>query len=266
MTTPSITPGDSEPEPTYIAIIDVSDAAAQSVLEELTREGISAYAEPVTSTPPDGAPTPEDLPRQMRIHVEHSRIPAARAIITSRFPQIGADFLSRRDREESTLTTEQVDEAWAQLILGMTPEAADPHPHRPGRGSGLSDRLIRRHQPSDEDPLPPGEVSQRADRADVPVGAGGPRDYALDHDLLDDDEDARFIPPEPPPLPRPQHTADKVGWAAVIGGPALLVANQILTWGTWISGVGVAAFMGGFILLVARMRGERDHDDPGAVV
>lgn len=265
MTTPSV--GDSGPPRSFTAIIDVSDTAAPSVLEELTREGISAYAEPVASTPEDAQPRTDELPRQMRIHVERSRVPAARAIITSRLPHVASHFLSARESAQPDLTTEQVDAAWAQLIGGITADVSD-HDSRPtGRGSGLSDRLIRRHPTTGEDHHSADDVPDPSDRAELPVGAHGPRDYALDHDLLDDDDDIEgFVPPEPPPLPRPQHTADRVGWVAIIGGPVLLVASQMLSWSSWISGVGVAAFMGGFVILVARMRGERDHDDPGAVV
>jgi hypothetical protein len=89
----------------------------------------------------------------------------------------------------------------------------------------------------------------------------GPRDF----ELADDDEDAHYVPPEPPPLPEADVTT-KFAWLAVLGGPLLLlgfVLFQIeLTW--WAITVGVGGFLGGFSTLVARMRtGEDDDDLPG---
>lgn len=309
MTTPMPPAGDDGVRPSFIAIIDVDGTVAESVLAELTREGIAAYAEPLTEEPSvdspsvdapsvdplsadapitDGSPgettADETVPHGaslrgagMRIHVDRSRVPAARAIITSRLPQAGSRFLSPRETTTPSLTTQEVDEAWARLIRGWDPQtdtATDTDGASPRTGgSGLSQRLIRQHGPfsiAPGDPSDPGDGAGPIDPAPTrgadPRTPIGPRDYALDDDVLDDGDADRFIPPEPPPLPRPRHTMDVIGWSAAIGGPVLLVANQVLSWGSWLSGIGVAAFMGGFIVLVARMRTERDHDDPGAVV
>ena len=293
MTTPMMPAEGGDPQPSFIAIIDVDDTIADSVLEELTREGIAAYAVPLGDTPADSpsgaaldpaAGTSADAtgapPAEVRIHVDRSRVPVARAIIASRLPQAGSRFLTPRDTAAPSLTAEEVDEAWARLVRGWDPSTdsqnTDPRldgsrGESPG-GSGLSDRLIRRHGSRPIDPADPADLTGPVgatgptDRAGAPAEASkGPRDYALDHDPLDDDAEG-FVPPEPPPLPRPRHSLDIIGWSGAIGGPAVLVANQVLSWGSWLSGVGVAAFMGGFVILVSRMRNERDHDDPGAVV
>jgi len=267
--TDSMTPGGAHsPQPSFIAIIDVDDSVASAVLEELAREGIAAYAEPLVE--PSGGTLPS-LAAEVRIHVDRSRVPVARAIITSRLPQAGSRFLSPRDTAAPALSSEEVDEAWAKLVQGWEPDSGSTGDGRDRGGSGLSERLIRRQGPTSRHPEYPINPEHPVDPSDGPEPSAGsstgPRDYALDHDLLDDADDAEgFIPPEPPPLPRPRHTLDIVGWSAAIGGPTVLVANQVLAWGSWLSGIGVAAFMGGFVLLVARMRTERDHDDPGAVV
>ena len=257
---------DPDPADTrYIPIIDVPGDVAESVLEELTREGIAAYAQPLDPDvlPGPGADDTEDSAafqgRQVeaqRIHVDRARIPAARAVIASRLPQVGTGFLAPSAPSVPDLTTEQVDRAWAQLVSSWEPPEADS----PG-GSGLSARLIRRHDPTVDSP-PSGAASEPESHPHSTSGAG-PRDYSVDDSL---ERDEGFIPPEPPPLPRPRHTLDTIGWSGAIGGPVLLVANQVLSWGTWVSGVGVAGFMAGFVILVSRMRNERDHDDPGAVV
>ncbi|MEU9126768.1 hypothetical protein AB0D08_01415 [Kitasatospora sp. NPDC048540] len=95
----------------------------------------------------------------------------------------------------------------------------------------------------------------------------GPRDYTA----AEDPDEGHFVPPEPPPLP-PADTTAKFAWMAVLGGPALLlfdalVWREVSGWPAW---VGVAAFLGGFATLVARMK-DRDDDEPedptgGAVV
>jgi hypothetical protein len=80
--------------------------------------------------------------------------------------------------------------------------------------------------------------------------------------------DDRFVPPDPPPLPR----ADAITWAAwlgVIGAPLLLL---LMTAFGVSSGVvvtaAVAAFLAGLAILIGRMSNHRDPFDPddGAVV
>lgn len=83
------------------------------------------------------------------------------------------------------------------------------------------------------------------------------------------EEVERFVPPDPPPLPR----GDLVGWlawTAVIGGPLfLLLASQVWTdiGRIWIM-LAVLAFIGGFAAIVARLPNSRNDDDTddGAVV
>ncbi|MFD8750897.1 hypothetical protein ACFV0O_07935 [Kitasatospora sp. NPDC059577] len=107
----------------------------------------------------------------------------------------------------------------------------------------------------------------RSGRPVMPAAGSGPRDFELDEET----DEGHFVPPEPPPLPEADVTA-KFAWLAVLGGPALLLVDavvwrEISGWPAW---VGVTAFLGGFVTLVARMR-DRDEDEPedpdhGAVV
>ena len=84
-------------------------------------------------------------------------------------------------------------------------------------------------------------------------------------------EEEHFVPPAPPPLPSIDPIT-KGAWAALFGGPAyLLIATAV---GGSVSGLAVflsvAAFVGGFAILVLRMDnggGPRDSGpDDGAVV
>jgi hypothetical protein len=152
--------------------------------------------------------------------------------------------------------------AWAALVAGFNDEpdpaaaASWPEAENVPEGPG-TDRPDRDRPGAGEAGLPP------ATRSIVihPV-ISGPRNYELE----DDDEDAHFVPPEPPPLPEADVTT-KFAWIAVIGGPLLLIVFVLfqldLTW--WAVTLGVGGFMGGFATLVARMRpgGEDDDDLPG---
>ncbi|MFF4919090.1 hypothetical protein ACFY4B_00725 [Kitasatospora sp. NPDC001261] len=107
----------------------------------------------------------------------------------------------------------------------------------------------------------------RSGRPVMPAGGAGPRDF----ELAEETDEGHFVPPEPPPLPPADVTA-KFAWLAVLGGPALLLVDavvwrEISGWPAW---VGITAFLGGFVTLVARMK-DRDEDEPedpdhGAVV
>ncbi|HEY1822876.1 MAG TPA: hypothetical protein VGG83_23375 [Trebonia sp.] len=95
----------------------------------------------------------------------------------------------------------------------------------------------------------------------------GPRDASPAEDTADD----HFIPPVPPPLPR-LDPVTKGAWLALFGGPLYLLISTAT--GDTISGLAaflaVAAFVGGFVVLVLRMDNGRPpdsgSDDDGAVV
>jgi hypothetical protein len=95
----------------------------------------------------------------------------------------------------------------------------------------------------------------------------GPRDVPSANEHADD----HFVPPVPPPLPR-LDPVTKGAWLALFGGPLYLLISTAI--GTTISGLAaflaVAAFIGGFVILVLRMDNGRPpdsgSDDDGAVV
>jgi hypothetical protein len=96
--------------------------------------------------------------------------------------------------------------------------------------------------------------------------ASGPRDSITP----DDPADEHYTPPVPPPLPR-LDPVTKFAWIALFGGPLYLLISTAV--GSAISGLAaflaVAAFVGGFVVLVLRMDNGRPPDsgpDDGAVV
>lgn len=99
------------------------------------------------------------------------------------------------------------------------------------------------------------------------LGGGlGPRDTTAPNDPAEE----HYIPPPPPPLPK-LDPVTKGAWLALFGGPFYLLIATALGW--QVSGLAaiaaVAAFVGGFVVLVLRMDsgGPRDSGpDDGAVV
>ena len=85
---------------------------------------------------------------------------------------------------------------------------------------------------------------------------------------LRESEEDRFVPPVPPPLPRP--TRDRAAaWAGLFGSPAVLLVCLVLgiALPRLVSYLLVGAFVGGFCYLVWQMpSGPRDPGDDGAVV
>jgi hypothetical protein len=80
------------------------------------------------------------------------------------------------------------------------------------------------------------------------------------------DEHEGFVPPEPPPLPRPSDAWAKAAWGAVAGGPALILISSVLGWDRIMSVMGMVITAAGFVGLIARMKDREDNGDDGAVV
>lgn len=106
-----------------------------------------------------------------------------------------------------------------------------------------------------------------------PAGAAprtGPGHGPRDASAPADPEDEHYVPPTPPPLPK-LDPVTKLAWLALFGGPCYLLVATAAGW--TVSGLAaflcVAAFVGGFAVLVLRMDngGPRDSGpDDGAVV
>jgi len=136
-----------------------------------------------------------------------------------------------------------VDAAWARIVADFdTPADGDaPWPPTEDVTAGRTTRLRRATRP--------------------PSSESAPTAVEVDH----------FVPPPPPQLPR-LDTLTRLGWAALVAGPVLLVL--VVVFGRalpgWLPLLGVLTLVGGFALLVSRLR-PRDSDDDsdhhdGAVV
>ena len=117
-------------------------------------------------------------------------------------------------------------------------------------------------------------VLQPEDGAPEPDAPGRPP-AAYDDDADEPDEerdvvpvDEHFVPPTPPPVPRPP--VDRlVAWLGVFGVPTVVLVCVVLGIGlpAWAGLLLAAAFIGGFVYLVVRLPGTpRDPWDDGAVL
>lgn len=93
-----------------------------------------------------------------------------------------------------------------------------------------------------------------------------PDDVDARFDALIADLD-RFVPPPAPPLPRTD-ALTRAAWVAAIGSPTAWISLSMLgwVWQSWQLASLAAAFLGGFGILVSRMRQDHDEPDDGAVV
>jgi hypothetical protein len=155
---------------------------------------------------------------------------------------------------------------------GVPPTAPEAAPREPPTNpTGLPGLPVHGGPPTMPDQPPPGQPPPGqpvTGRAWPGLGGGsGPRDVPP----VVDPASEHYLPPVPPPLPR-LDPATKLAWLALFGGPLYLLVATATS--TPISGLtaflAVAAFVGGFIVLVLRMDNGRPpdsgSDDDGAVV
>jgi hypothetical protein len=100
----------------------------------------------------------------------------------------------------------------------------------------------------------------------VPGSAAAPADPPAETPA----DEEHYVPPPPPPLPR-LSPVTKGAWVALFGGPGYLLTATMAGWAIpgWLGFGAVAAFIGGFIVLVLHLGDDHDRDsgpDDGAVV
>jgi len=172
----------------------------------------------------------------------------------------------------------------------MTHHPDDPHrDHRPDEAAHPDADVPGGEPAFDEDAAWREIIENYGERPEMgappdpapPVAPGPPEDEPVetlfDRSYLDAmntaatwEDEGHFVPPEPPPLPRLEPRR-KLAWAGLFGAPFLLLLAVVfsLQFPTWLSGMLVAAFVGGFVYLVATMPRSRHDDwsgDDGAVV
>jgi hypothetical protein len=169
-----------------------------------------------------------------------------------------------------------IDAAFAAIVADFaSPAPAGPGPWPAAEdvdddegGSGEEPSAGQAEAPGPEaGPFHPG---RRSPRHRLPDGSGGPGAYELEtgYDADEDDDQDRFVPPDPPPITSTD-LPSRLAWLGVIGGPMFLLIAALVwrTLPTVVVIIALAAFIGGFITLVARLPRDRgDGSDDGAVV
>ena len=166
-----------------------------------------------------------------------------------------------------TVPPQEMERATATLDLvlpGLLAEERGELLDEPPR-SGLSGRLVRREDWPEGEPPEEAEGQARQDRRRLLDGRTAFAESVLgeaagtgQHGHSDGEDD--FVPPEPPPIPTGDSTS-RLAWFGAIGGPILMLLSALLGLGSLFAGAGLAAFVIGFGVLVARMKDKAPHDD-----
>lgn len=233
----------------YVPLLLLTPALADTMLEALGRAGIAAYA--VTVGP---AAESADTEATDRLYVDAKERAAAVTVLRAELPELadrvteGAD--QAEDAEPSPNADTDPDEVWADLVARYY--TSDASESTWPEIENVSDR------PEPEDPddaedhvLPPRPFHP-------PVGE--PAD-------VDDSDQERYVPPPPPPLPRGD-LVGRLAWAGLLGGPVLLLVITLLGMAVpgWLVLVALCSFVTGFVVLLIRMGDQPSGPDDGAVV
>ena len=147
------------------------------------------------------------------------------------------------------------EQVWAELVETFHTPSGDETRQWPAAEDVEPEQPPADDRPSDDD------HNDGEDPNLEPAGSAPPRRPAPP-------TDEHFVPPTPPPLPSTD-LITRLAWVGVLGTPIVFLA--IVLFGLSVPGivaaVGAAAFVGGFVILVARLRGHDPYDpDDGAVV
>ncbi len=217
--------------PSYTRLDDVATHLVDELLDRLGQAGVAAYSAPTPGRRGAYGETVPPLGPSDSVFVDSARRDVARTV---------TDTLLREVRD---------DLAWADIVAGFDTETAEGH-EQPGADDGptIGFEVLRANTPTSP-------VVRPEERSETSSPAR--------------DED-HFEPPPPPPLPQ----VDRIGrfaWAGAVGGPLVLLLATLL--GAPLDGragfLALAASMGGFVTLVARMKERPPTDsgpDDGAVV
>lgn len=246
----------------YVAIADLDPRVADNMLEVLREAGVAAYAEPCL--PQQGLLLEVTLPPAPldRLHVDREEALRARELLKR---LLARDADDSEDSEDSEDSADQEDSEDAD-----EPRAASSDDDQ------VWAQIVQAYEADSKDPVAPWPTVEDADDAETDeTGAVKTKDRPEPEDGDEESEPAtaaadqdRYIPPPPPPLPKVDPIT-KLCWGITLAGPVLMLlaafAGAYVP--SWFMPLGVVAFVGGFVLLVFRMRsGPPDETDDGAVV
>ena len=224
----------------YTRLVDVESPVVDGLLERLRDEDVAAYVAPAPGKRgPYGdtelPPSPSDS-----VYVDAGRHEHARAVVDRYLIEV---------REEL---------AWAGIVAGFDDPGAEGVPRWPASED----------VPPDDGTDPASRSARVLRPAETTIGFEELRDVV--EGGRRDETDEHFQPPTPPPVSLPDPIT-RFAWAGLLGGPLFLVLATMfaLDVSGWPGLIGLGAFVGGFVTLVARMPDRPPDDlggDDGAVV
>ena len=156
------------------------------------------------------------------------------------------------------------EQVWAELV-----ESFHSSPDADGRQWPAAENIDPELSTAPDKPDEPAEATEATEPTEATEDAGTDVRGATDVPRATaQDTGEHFVPPIPPPLPSTD-LITRAAWASVIGIPIFLTLVVLLgrSVSGWIAALCAAAFIGGFAVLVARLRGHDPYDpDDGAVV
>jgi hypothetical protein len=237
----------------YRVLAHCEPQIANALVRELAAEGIAAYAVPYGGTTGGYLEVHPPVRPLARVWVDAAAVQAAR------------DLLDARHAIAPDPPLQAEDAAWQEIVASLRrsgPDGPAPWPTaenlgpRPAAAAGSSGGVTGLPTAPSNEPSP---------------GALGPPTHTVyGGSPAVDPDDEHFIPPPPPPVPVPTG-ASAYGIAALIAGSLVLLVPTLA--GDPVSPtllvLAIAAVVGGFLTLVARMREgpptDSDSDD-GAVL
>lgn len=221
----------------YDRVVDVETHLVDGLLERLRDEEVAAYTAPTPGRRGHYGEIVPPLGPSDSVWVDSARRTRALQIIDRYLAEVADEI------------------AWAGIVADFDREPGEDVPRWP-----VSEDVdpSERGERDDSEPIPPRVPLPPAPRRSPST---------VSHDDVPQDH---FEPPPPPPLPAVD-TVTRFAFAGALGGPAVLLLAALagLPLGGWVGGLAVAAFMAGFVTLVARMKDRPPTDtgpDDGAVV
>lgn len=264
---------------TYVPLILLPPALADLMLDALRQARIAAYAIPLDEDVLKPADTTAKEPPTDHLYVDANERGSAEEVLRTELPELEGRAIEV-GRTETAANAES----------GDTPPLGEPSARdttAPGEPGADPDRgadddvwadLVARFYDKDATDAPPSwpdaeNVTRRRDDdtggdllapdpddIDRPGGAADPAERGSRRSADDDDH---YVPPPPPPLPRGD-LVSRLSWGGLFGGPIVLLVSTLLgqRLPDAVAFLAVAAFIGGFIVLVVRM-GDRPPRDSG---
>jgi len=223
----------------YTRLVDVESPVVDGLLERLRDEDVAAYVAPAPGRRGPYGDTVLPVTPNDSVYVDADRHEWARVVVDRYLTEV-------RDELQ-----------WAGIVAGFDDPGTDVVPRWPASED----------VPPDEDTDPASRSARVLRPAETTIGFEELRDVV---DGGRRDETEHFQPPTPPPVSLPDPIT-RFAWAGLLGGPLFLVLATMfsLDISGWPALLGLGAFVGGFVTLVARMPDRHPDDldgDDGAVV